>query len=51
MQFKAIQFPLKLCIDLDFLMRTILEFELGVLYLMNNKANFVKACVEYDRAT
>lgn len=34
---------------MNFLMRVILEFEVGLIFLlMNNKANFVKARVEYD---
>lgn len=37
---------------MDFLVGAILEFQIGgqYLYLMNNKANFVKARVEYDKS-
>lgn len=49
MQFKAIKCQLKRACIMNFLMRVILEFEIGLIsLLMNNKANFVKACVEYD---
>lgn len=56
MQFRAVQFPLKKSYIMcwcGFLMRAFLGFQIGeqYLYLMNNKANVVKACIEYDWAT